>query len=168
MNVIWFGLLVPIYAVGLLIAGIAALIVLGHGAHQDPAEALPVLAACIVYFGLAFVVFGAVPRWMNGRLLQKVTPFRERGFNAAWELTSVALTTYVGIDRERGRLLYVRIGGVQREMPIADVSYWEVVAQGSHTTLRIHTYLADMPLFDLKIPRSKSNWCVASLRGLIG
>ena len=168
MNFIWFGLFVPMYSFGFFIAMLSAGICLAAGRQPGTNITAVTLSTCFAYVAFSYVVFGIVPKWMKKRLHRKVAPFKDDGFFATWELESLTLTSYIGIDSDDGRLLLVDLYGTQRKMPIRDVTSWEVAVERNRYMLHLHTQLGDLPAYSMRIGRSKAQWCVANLRRLIG
>ena len=168
MNIIWFGVLRPLYALGLLVAAPLFALVALSGVKRQPDVAIPVLIACVAYFALGFVVFSLAPRWLRSRLMAKVASGRPEGFAPTVEATSVLHNRYLGIDRAHRRAYFVDSDtGARQVVDLEALDTWQVVeAPRQAAMLTVSTKLADRPRFDLRLSRRDSARVAAELATL--
>lgn len=168
MNIIWFGVLRPLYALGLLVAAPLFALVALSGVKRQPDVAIPVLIACLAYFALGFVVFRLAPRWLRSRLMAKVASGRPEGFAPTVEATSVLHNRYLGIDRTHRRAYFVDSDtGARQVVDLEALETWQVVeAPRQAAMLTVSTKLADRPRFDLRLSRRDSARVAAELAAL--
>jgi len=168
MNIIWFGVLRPLYALGLLVAAPLFALVALSGVKRQPDVAIPVLIACVAYFALGFVVFRLAPRWLRSRLMAKVASGRPEGFAPTVEATSVLHNRYLGIDGTHRRAYFVDSDtGARQVVDLEALDTWQVVeAPRQAAMLTVSTKLADRPRFDLRLSRRDSARVAAELATL--
>jgi hypothetical protein len=168
MNIIWFGVLRPLYALGLLfVAPLFALVALS-GVKRQPDVAIPVLIACVAYFAAGYFVFRVAPRWLRSRLMAKVATGRPEDFAPTVEATSVLHNRYLGIDGKRRRAYFVDSDtGTRQVMDLEALEAWQVVdAARQAPLLTVSTRLPERPRFDLRLSRQDSVRVAAELAAL--
>lgn len=157
MNIIWFGVLKPLYALGLPVAVVLAGLTL-PGITKEPSVTLPVLTGCALYFALGYVLFVMVPDRLRSRLMRHFAMCRPPGFAPRVEATSVLLNRYLGIDLEHRQAYFVDVSdGTKKVIELDAVSSWEVVAERNKPPLL--TLVTEVPGFSMiRIPIERSDF----------
>jgi len=168
MNILWFGILRPLYALGLLVAAPLFALIAVEGVRRQSDVAIPVMGACLLYFALGFLVFVLVPRWLRARLMARVASGRPEGFAPTVEATSVLHNRYIGIDATHRRAYFVDTDVGTREVVDLDaLDGWQVVETPRQAPmLTVSTALPRQPSFRLRLSRRDSARVAAELAAL--
>lgn len=169
MNILWFGVLRPLYALGLLLAMPLFFVVALSGVSRQADVAIPVLGACIAYFALGLVVFGFIPRYLKSRLMERVATGLPQGFVPSFEATSVLHNRYLGIDSTHRQAYLVDTDhGTRTVVGFDAVAAWQVVTEPRQAPmLTLTTRLPRQPSFGLRLRRKESARVAAELAALL-
>jgi hypothetical protein len=170
MNLLWYGVLRPLYTLGLLVAVPLFLLMFAGGVSKEPEVTIPVLIGCLAYFALGYVVLVAAPRRLHAKLMSHVQAFKARGFSPQCQATSVLYNRYIGLDPKRREALYVDVNdGTETLLDFDSLASWELAADRSKPALlTLATRLPALPVIDLRIGRKQSQELKAGLGALIG
>ena len=170
MNLLWYGVLRPLYVLGLLVAVPLFLLMFAGGVNKEPDVTIPVLIGCLAYFALGYVVLIAAPRHLQAELMSHVQAFKARGFSPQCQATSVLFNRYLGLDPKRREALYVDVNeGTEMLLDFDSLASWELAADRSKPALlTLATRLPALPVIDLRIGRKQSQELKAGLGALIG
>jgi hypothetical protein len=170
MNLLWYGVLRPLYALGLLVAVPLFLLMFAGGVSKEPEVTIPVLIACLLYFALGYVILVAAPRRLQAKLMSHVQTFKARGFSPQYQGMSVLFNRYLGLDPVRREALYVDVNtGTETLVGFDSLATWELAADRNRPPLlTLATRLPTLPVIDLRIGRRQSEELKAGLGALIG
>jgi hypothetical protein len=170
MNLLWYGVLRPLYALGLLVAVPLFVLMFAGGVSKDPEVTIPVLIACLLYFALGYVILVAAPRHLQSKLMSHVQAFEARGFSPQYQAMSVLFNRYLGLDPIRRQALYVDVNtGTETLVGFDSLATWELAVDRNRAPLlTLATRLPTLPVIDLRIGRRQSEELKAGLGALIG
>jgi hypothetical protein len=170
MNLLWYGVLRPLYALGLLVAVPLFVLMTAGGVGKEPDVAIPVLIGCLLYFALGYVVLVAAPRHLQSKLMSHVQAFKARGFSPQYQAMSVLFNRYLGLDPIRREALYVDVNtGTETLVGFDSLAAWELAADRNRPVLlTLATRLPTLPVIDLRIGRRQSEELKAGLGALVG
>lgn len=168
MNILWFAVLRPLYALGLLFVTPLFFLVLAGGVEREPDVAMPVLLACAGYFAFSLVVFGLIPRRLRSRLMARVHEGRPPDFEPACEVVSVLNNRYLAIDSKHGQAYFVdceRNTGVL--MKLDEIDSWVLVEEPRKPgILTLVSRLPSRPAVGIHLHRGDSARIAAQLGSL--
>ena len=169
MNILWFGVLRPLYALGLLIAIPLLVAVALGGVTRQPDVAIPVLCACVAYLALAWVVFSIIPRHLKSRLMARVASGRPRAFAPSFEVTSVLNNRYLGIDAAHRKAYFVDTdNGTRTVVDLESVGAWQVLTgPGQAPMLTLTNKVSRQPILGLRLRQQDSTRVAAELSALM-
>jgi hypothetical protein len=170
MNILWYGVLRPLYALGLLVAVPLFLLMVAGGVSTELEVTVPVLIGCVAYFALGYVVLIAAPRRLQAKLMSHVQAFKARGFSPQCQATSVLYNRYIGLDPQRRKALYVDVNdGTGTLLDFDALASWELAAERNKPSLlTLATRLPTLPVIGLRVGRKESEELRAGLGALIG
>jgi len=170
MNLLWYGVLRPLYALGLLVAVPLFLLMFAGGVSKELEVTVPVLIGCMAYFALGYVVLIAAPRRLQAKLMSHVQAFKARGFSPQCQATSVLYNRYIGLDPQRRKALYVDVNdGTETLLDFDSLASWELAAERNRPLLlTLATRLPALPVIGLRVDRKGSEELRAGLGALIG
>ncbi|NWC90517.1 hypothetical protein [Pseudomonas reactans] len=162
MNVVWY-LIRPFYTAGLFPVALLLGIVL-LSARQEPEVTVPVLLGSAVYFGLGYLMFSVIPKWLKARLLNLVHK-SSPGLKVDYEVVSSVFNRYVGFCNDTRQLVYVDISdGTSAVLDFPDVNTWSVETnKGEPALLKLMTSIGELPQIGVRFDRRQTDDLMAKL-----
>lgn len=123
--------------------------------HRDEPASMPFLIALLfAYCALGYLLIKIGPGYLRKRLLDKIAPYKEKGFAPQCEQQSNTYDRYLGFDPKAGKVLYVDVRTGTELIDFDSISGWEIETErGRPTLLKVFTRVPSRPVLNVSIPR---------------